>query len=140
MAADPARRAVALPVLRLLRRISAGYAVLGISVPVLGIGVAVQLGVLTSAWLVAAMVLTAGAAALLTAVVLPQQGRLLAAVSRSTPPPATGGLPESEAFGTAGSAWHESTRRLSMLSGVFALLWAVVVVLMIVRPGSTTGA
>jgi len=26
-----------------------------------------------------------------------------------------------------------------MTSGVFALLWAVVVVLMVVRPGSTTG-
>jgi hypothetical protein len=27
-----------------------------------------------------------------------------------------------------------------MLAGVFNLLWAVVVVLMILRPGSTTGA
>jgi len=27
-----------------------------------------------------------------------------------------------------------------MVTGVFNLLWAVVVVLMIVRPGSTTGA
>jgi hypothetical protein len=31
------------------------------------------------------------------------------------------------------------TRRLGMFTGVFNLLWAVVVVLMIVRPGSTTG-
>ncbi|THA23529.1 hypothetical protein E4198_01140 [Streptomyces sp. RKND-216] len=30
--------------------------------------------------------------------------------------------------------------RLGMLTGVFNLLWAVVVVLMVVRPGSTTGA
>ena len=30
--------------------------------------------------------------------------------------------------------------RLGMLTGIFNLLWAVVVVLMIVRPGSTTGA
>jgi hypothetical protein len=29
--------------------------------------------------------------------------------------------------------------RLGMATGVFALIWAVVVVLMIVRPGSTTG-
>jgi hypothetical protein len=29
--------------------------------------------------------------------------------------------------------------RLAMSTGVFALIWAVVVVLMIVRPGSTTG-
>ena len=31
-------------------------------------------------------------------------------------------------------------RRLGMVTGIFNLLWAVVVVLMIVRPGSTTGA
>lgn len=30
--------------------------------------------------------------------------------------------------------------RLAMLTGVFNLLWAVVTVLMIIRPGSTTGA
>jgi hypothetical protein len=30
--------------------------------------------------------------------------------------------------------------RLGMVTGIFNLLWAVVVVLMIVRPGSTTGA
>jgi hypothetical protein len=30
-------------------------------------------------------------------------------------------------------------RRLALSSGVFALLWVVVVVLMVVRPGSTTG-
>jgi hypothetical protein len=30
--------------------------------------------------------------------------------------------------------------RLGMIAGVFNLLWSVVVVLMIVRPGSTTGA
>jgi hypothetical protein len=31
-------------------------------------------------------------------------------------------------------------RRLGMVTGIFNLLWAIVVVLMIVRPGSTTGA
>lgn len=30
--------------------------------------------------------------------------------------------------------------RLAMLTGVFNLLWATVAVLMIIRPGSTTGA
>ncbi len=30
--------------------------------------------------------------------------------------------------------------RLHMVTGIFNLIWAVVVVLMIVRPGSTTGA
>ena len=32
------------------------------------------------------------------------------------------------------------TARLAMLTGVFNLLWATVTVLMIVRPGSSTGA
>ncbi len=31
-------------------------------------------------------------------------------------------------------------RTLPMTAGVFNLLWAVVVVLMVIRPGSTTGA
>ncbi|SFL80243.1 hypothetical protein SAMN05192584_12769 [Streptomyces pini] len=35
---------------------------------------------------------------------------------------------------------RSAAARLSMLTGAFNLLWAVVVVLMIVRPGSTTGA
>jgi hypothetical protein len=30
--------------------------------------------------------------------------------------------------------------RLAMLTGVFNLLWTTVTILMIVRPGSTTGA
>ncbi|MFF4803370.1 hypothetical protein ACFY1U_34025 [Streptomyces sp. NPDC001351] len=30
--------------------------------------------------------------------------------------------------------------RLSMITGLFALTWLIVVILMIVRPGSTTGA
>ncbi|MFE2630151.1 hypothetical protein ACFXDP_19810, partial [Streptomyces sp. NPDC059374] len=32
------------------------------------------------------------------------------------------------------------TVRLAMFTGIFNLLWATVTVLMIVRPGSTTGA
>lgn len=34
---------------------------------------------------------------------------------------------------------RRETARLGMVTGIFNLLWAVVVVLMIVRPGSTTG-
>jgi len=35
---------------------------------------------------------------------------------------------------------HANTVRLAMVTGVFNLPWATVTVLMIVRPGSTTGA
>ncbi|MFB6505073.1 hypothetical protein [Streptomyces sp. NPDC056410] len=37
------------------------------------------------------------------------------------------------------AATRSAAARLAMVTGVFNLLWAVVVVLMIVRPGSTTG-
>lgn len=99
-----------------LHRICRGYTVLGIAVPVFGVATGARLGVLTDAWLLASIVLTAAAAALLALAILPGQQRLLGGPDRS------------------GAA------RLTMVTGVFNLLWAVVVVLMIVRPGSTTGA
>ncbi|MFE9134802.1 DUF2786 domain-containing protein [Streptomyces sp. NPDC007355] len=108
----------------LLHRVCSVYAVAGVVVPVFGIATGAQLGVLTDAWLIASLVLTTIAAALLGLAVLPGQRRLLAL--------AEGSSTEEEARPTA--------TRLAMLTGVFNLLWAIVVVLMIVRPGSTTGA
>jgi hypothetical protein len=104
--------------LRLLHRICTVYAVIGVAVPVFGLATASSLGVLGDAWLLTSIALTVAAAALLGLVVLPRQRRLVNGTA--------------EAAATAG--------RLGMLTGVFNLLWAVVVVLMIVRPGSTTGA
>ena len=106
-------------VVHALHRISRVYAVLGVSVPAFGLALASSMGVLGDAWLVASILLTAGAAALLALVVLPGQVRAVAAL---------------DAEGSVTVA-----PRLAMASGVFALTWAVVVVLMIVRPGSTTG-
>lgn len=102
-----------------LHRISRVYAVLGVSVPAFGLATGAAMGVLGDAWLIASILLTAGAAGLLALVVLPGQGRVVAAL---------------HADGTAAAS-----PRLATASGVFALTWAVVVVLMIVRPGSTTG-
>ncbi|GAA4611645.1 hypothetical protein [Saccharopolyspora hordei] len=102
----------------LLHRICRGYAVFGLAVPVFGVATGAQLGVLADAWLLASIVLTAAAAAVLALVVLPAQRRLLDAPR--------------EAAGLVG--------RLAMTTGLFNVLWAVVVVLMVVRPGSTTGA
>ena len=113
--------------LALLHRISRAYAVLGLSVPVLGIALAGRLGVLGDAWVVVSLVLTLVAALVLAVVILPNQIRLMAALAVPEPR----GLPV--AVRTAVAA------RLGMASGVFSLLWAVVVVLMVVRPGSTTG-
>ncbi|MFD3480152.1 DUF2269 family protein [Streptomyces sp. NPDC058695] len=107
--------------LRMLHRICRVYAAVGIAVPVFGFATAGSLGVLGSGWLIASILLTAAAAATLALLILPAQDNALAAAQ--TPGPGS-----------------RSAGRLAMLTGVFNLLWATVTVLMIVRPGSTTGA
>ncbi|MEU9994132.1 hypothetical protein [Streptomyces sp. NPDC050848] len=113
------------PVAALLHRICRGYAVAGVAVPVFGLATAIQLGVLTDVWLLTSLALTAIAAAVLVLAILPGQRLLL-----------DGG----EGHEGDGRASRATASRLAMLTGVFNILWAVVVVLMIVRPGSTTGA
>ncbi|MEU7011942.1 DUF2269 family protein [Streptomyces sp. NPDC046332] len=110
----------------LLHRICRGYAVAGIAVPVFGLATAIQLGVLTDVWLLTSLVLTAIAAAVLVLAILPGQRRML-----------DGAIAAASADDGAARA---TAARLAMLTGIFNVLWAVVVVLMIVRPGSTTGA
>ncbi|GGN45737.1 putative membrane protein [Actinoplanes campanulatus] len=110
-----AGRDLAVP--RSLHRICRVYAALGIVVPVFGLATANSLGVLGDPWLLTSIALTAAAAAVLVLAVLPRQ-RLLLATADDTRAPA----------------------RLAMFTGLFNILWAVVTVLMIVRPGSTTGA
>ncbi|TYK47378.1 hypothetical protein FXF68_25935 [Actinomadura decatromicini] len=119
-----------------LHRICRGYTFVGIAVPVFGLATGAKLGVLTDAWLLASIALTAVAAALLVLAILPGQQRLLA-------PPVVAGAGKGAGGGVAaeaGEAVRAAAARLSMVTGIFNLLWAVVVVLMIVRPGSTTGA
>jgi hypothetical protein len=70
------------------------------------------MGVLTDAWVLVSIGLTAVAAVVLVAAVLPAQRRAL-----------DGG----------------DVRTLGMTTGVFNLLWVAVTILMIVRPGSSTG-
>ncbi|MFF2773894.1 hypothetical protein ACFVU3_03220 [Streptomyces sp. NPDC058052] len=104
--------------LRTLHRICRVYAVLGVTVPVFGLATANSLGVLGDVWLITSIALTAAAAGVLALLILPAQDRALAGAVHPSAAPA----------------------RLAMLTGVFNLLWATVTVLMIVRPGSTTGA
>ena len=120
----PGRRE-AVGVVTLLHRISRVYAVLGLSVPVLGLALAVRLHVLGDLWLVASVVLTLAAALILALVILPGQTRLMAPIA----------APNGDVLVGVRAA---TLPRLAMASGVFSLLWAVVVVLMVVRPGSTT--
>ncbi|SHG76347.1 hypothetical protein [Streptoalloteichus hindustanus] len=107
----------------LLHRICRAYTIVGLAVPTFGAATAAQLGVLTDTWLIISIILTAIAAVILAAAILPRQRTLLA--------------PGED---VARDQIRTVAARLSMLTGVFNLLWAVVVVLMIVRPGSTTGA
>ncbi|WP_190819446.1 hypothetical protein [Saccharopolyspora pogona] len=115
VADDPGRAA---GVATLLYRICRGYTVVGIAVPVFGIATGAQFGVLTDPWLIISLVLTVIAAIILAMGILPGQQRML------------GSVPDLAATAT----------RLTMLTGIFNVLWAIVVVLMIVRPGSATGA
>jgi hypothetical protein len=100
------------PVANALHRTCQIYAVVGVAVPLLGIATAVSMGVLTQAWVLASIGLTAVAAVVLVASILPAQRAALDG---------------------------KVVTRLSMTTGIFNLLWVVVTVLMIVRPGSTTG-
>jgi hypothetical protein len=122
---DPA----ALATLRTLHRICRVYAAVGVAVPVLGFATASSLGVLNSVWLITSIILTGCAAAVLAVLLLPGQRSALDAVGTA----AAGGSGTVALDRRAGA-------RLAMLTGTFNLLWATVTVLMIIRPGSTTGA
>ncbi|NYI05793.1 hypothetical protein [Allostreptomyces psammosilenae] len=157
--ADPGGRTAAIAAL--LHRICRGYAVAGLAVPAFGLATGAQLGVLTDAWLIVSMVLTAIAAGVLAFAILPAQQQALASSGSATSAASTTG--ETSATGATSPTGREAAAtkalaadattaeaaprsrttpgasRLAALTGAFNLLWAIVVVLMIVRPGSTTG-
>ena len=118
-ASDPARVGV-------LIRICRVYAVIGVAVPLFGFATAASLHVMGSPWVIVSIGLTALAAFVLGFVILPAQDRILVTLSPSE-----------------SSTKHEfdakTVTRLAMYTGMFNLLWASVTVLMILRPGSTTG-
>ncbi|MGW5865087.1 hypothetical protein ACWFRJ_23260 [Streptomyces sp. NPDC055239] len=134
--ADPQDPA-AVASLRLLQRICSVYAFVGVAVPVTGFATASSLNVLTSAWLIASIILTMAAAVVLIILVLPRQEAALAAVTGEGGDGAGGQL--ADGAGTVVLDGRASVQ-LAMYTGVFNLLWAAVTVLMIIRPGSTTGA
>ncbi len=117
-------------VVRVLYRITRVYAAIGILVPVFGLATGAGLGVLGDAWLIASMILTATAAVILIALILPAQRRTLTALDTAE---------ASRTIGAGKEAPDRISRCLAMHTGVFNVLWAAVVILMIYRPGSTTG-
>ncbi|HEX4356302.1 MAG TPA: hypothetical protein VH141_02195 [Pseudonocardia sp.] len=120
-----------LTALRTLHRICQVYAAVGLVVPTFGLATASSLGILGETWLIVSIVLTAAAAAVLVLLVLPRQAKILAELT----PPAAG---LATAATTTSARPRQVSARLAMHTGIFNLLWAVVTVLMILRPGSTT--
>lgn len=98
----------------LLHRVTRVYGALGLLVPALGFALAARMEILNDAWIIASMILTAVAAALLALVITPLQR---------------------DSFDEALTAHR--VFRLRLASGLFALLWAIVVALMILRPGAS---
>jgi hypothetical protein len=96
-----------------LHRITRVYGLLGIAVPLIGIALSFVQGRFGEIWITIAMIITAVAGALLAFRIVPAQAEAMAN------PPARSKL-----------------MQLGTLAGVFNLLWAAVVILMVVRPGS----
>ncbi|MGW0904465.1 hypothetical protein [Streptomyces sp. NPDC002853] len=136
--ADP-RDAAALASLRLLQRICSVYAFVGVAVPITGLVTAQSLGVLGSAWLIASIIITMAAAVVLIVLVLPRQEAALEAVAAAGQGAEGAGGQLAEGGGVV-AVGERTSSQLAMYTGIFNLLWATVTVLMIIRPGSTTGA
>ncbi|MFE5365951.1 hypothetical protein [Streptomyces mirabilis] len=131
--------AQALSTVRVLHRICRVYATVGVAVPVFGFATAKNMGVLGDTWLIVSIVLTALAAVVLAALVLPRQTALMEGMEESIAE-GVGGGGQGAAYAGASRVGPRDTARLAMFTGLFNLLWATVTILMIVRPGSTTGA
>jgi zinc transporter ZupT len=101
-------------VARALYRVTRTYGVLALVVPLIGLVLAAVQGRLGEIWITLAMVLTAVAGGLLALRIVPLQKEAIDAPDEGM-----------------------RLRTLGALTGVFNLLWATVVVLMIVRPGAS---
>ncbi|MFE3408531.1 DUF2269 family protein [Streptomyces mirabilis] len=134
--------AQALSTVRVLHRICRVYATVGVAVPVFGFATAKNMGVLGDTWLIVSIVLTALAAVVLAALVLPRQTALMEGMEgmEESIEEGVGGGGQGAAYAGASRVGPRDTARLAMFTGLFNLLWATVTILMIVRPGSTTGA
>ncbi|MEV4443918.1 MULTISPECIES: DUF2269 family protein [Streptomyces] len=137
--------AQALSTVRVLHRICRLYATVGVAVPVFGFATAKNMGVLGDTWLIVSIALTALAAVVLAALVLPRQTALMEGIEgmegmEESIEEGVGEGGQGAAYAGASRVGARDTARLAMFTGLFNLLWATVTILMIVRPGSTTGA
>ncbi|MZE55796.1 hypothetical protein GTY86_31880 [Streptomyces sp. SID5770] len=125
------------PEARLLHRLTRVYAAIGAGVPLLGIATAAAMGVTRDPWVIASLTLTAIAAGLLITRILPGQQEALALLNEDGR--RTAAAPDAPAAADTARESAALLKQLSMTTGIFSLLWAVVLVLMILRPGSSTG-
>jgi hypothetical protein len=98
----------------LLHRVSKLYGLVALAVPVLGFGAAAALKVSDNQWVIESSILTLAAALLLGLVIVPAQRKALQPEAPESP-------------------------LLPAASGVFNLLWVVILVLMVYRPGFHKG-
>ncbi|NUR94840.1 MAG: hypothetical protein HOV67_06210 [Kribbellaceae bacterium] len=110
--------------LQVLHRITTVYAWASLVVPLFGFALAGSMHVMGEAWLIISIVLTLAAALVLAYLVVPAQSAVLAVA---------GGTAEER------SAVLPKAKLLSMTSGIFGLLWLIVLVLMVVKPGHHRG-
>lgn len=127
-------------VARVLYRICGIYSAGVLVVVLFGFFTAQSLGVLGEAWLIAAIALTALAALVLAVAVLPAQRTFIDAITATAPASTAPASTAPSAASAAPAVPAAVGSRLAMSIGVFNLLWVTVTVLMIIRPGSTTGA
>ena len=97
-----------------LHRLTRVYSTLGAVVPALGIILAARMGIFGDGWVITSMTLTVLAALILAFAVVPLQRRAL-----------------------EGAVERLALLKLRASAGAFAVLWAVVVALMILRPGAS---
>lgn len=99
----------------LLQRISRGYGLLSLLVPLFGLALAGRLKVTGQGWVIASLMLFIVAFVVLLGGIVPRQQRLLSALA--TAPPSRAEL-----------------MPLRVLSGTFSLIWLVILVLMVAKP------
>ncbi|AYF77538.1 hypothetical protein D7D52_31190 [Nocardia yunnanensis] len=109
-----------------LHRLCRVYAGIGIVVPAFGFATASAMHVLGDGWVMVSIALTVAAAAVLGLMILPGQAAALIPENLTGPAPLR--------------VEQRTVSQLAMYTGVFNVLWVIVTILMIVRPGSTTGA
>ncbi len=110
--------------LQVLHRITNVYGWASLAVPLFGFALAGSMHVMGEAWLIISIVLTLAAALVLAYLVVPAQSAVLAVA---------GGTAEER------STVLPKAKLLSMTSGIFGLLWLIVLVLMVVKPGHHGG-